>query len=77
MAERLQGGFYDRYGKRVLDLVLTVPAIVVLSPVLAVVAILVRLNLGTPVLFCQQRPGLGTRAFTAFQIPYHDRCARC
>jgi lipopolysaccharide/colanic/teichoic acid biosynthesis glycosyltransferase len=54
---------YSRFGKRLLDLALTVPALILLSPVIAAVALLVRLKLGSPVLFRQQRPGLGGSPF--------------
>jgi sugar transferase EpsL len=50
-------------GKRVLDLVLVVPALMLLAPLLAVIALLVRLKLGAPVLFQQQRPGLHGKPF--------------
>jgi lipopolysaccharide/colanic/teichoic acid biosynthesis glycosyltransferase len=50
-------------GKRALDLVITVPALIVLSPVMAVVAALVAWRMGHPVLFRQVRPGLGERPF--------------
>jgi lipopolysaccharide/colanic/teichoic acid biosynthesis glycosyltransferase len=49
--------------KRLLDLAVSVPALVVLSPVLAAVALLVRVKIGAPVFFRQQRPGLGGRPF--------------
>ncbi len=49
--------------KRVLDVVGASAALVVLSPLLAVVALLVRVRMGTPVLFRQQRPGRGGRPF--------------
>ena len=49
--------------KRAFDVALAVTALVVLSPVLAVVAALVRLRLGSPVLFRQVRPGRGERLF--------------
>ena len=49
--------------KRLLDLALAVPALVVLSPVIAVTAGLVRARLGSPVLFRQPRPGLHGRPF--------------
>ncbi len=55
--------FYRRFGKRLFDLVLTVPALIVLAPLLALVALAARLKLGTPVLFCQERPGLNERLF--------------
>lgn len=54
--------FPDR--KRVLDLVLTIPALVLSLPVQAVVATAVRLRLGSPVLFVQERPGLHGKPFT-------------
>jgi len=60
--------FYARYGKRILDLVLTAPALVVFLPALALVAVLVRLKLGSPVLFRQQRPGLHGQPFTLYKF---------
>ena len=50
--------------KRVVDVVGASLALVVLSPLLAVVALLVRARMGTPVLFRQERPGRGGRPFT-------------
>lgn len=49
--------------KRALDVVVSAAALIALSPVLAVVALLVRARLGTPVLFTQVRPGLHGRPF--------------
>ena len=43
--------------KRFFDLALTVPGLILISPVLAVIAIAVRIALGSPVLFRQRRPG--------------------
>jgi len=54
---------YRRIGKRVLDLGLTVPALVVLAPVGLTVGVLIRLKLGGPVLFRQVRPGRDGRVF--------------
>ena len=54
---------YKKNGKRLLDLALTSTALICLSPVLAAVAVLVRLKLGSPILFRQQRPGLRARPF--------------
>lgn len=54
---------YRRFGKRLLDLVLTIPTLILFIPVLAVLALLVRLKLGAPVFFCQQRPGLYGKPF--------------
>ncbi|MCP4168942.1 MAG: sugar transferase [Chloroflexi bacterium] len=55
--------FYLRCGKRCLDLLLTIPALILLSPLLAVIVTLVRLKLGAPVFFRQQRPGLHGKPF--------------
>ena len=49
--------FYEKYIKRFLDIILSGIALIVLSPVLLITAILVRSKLGSPVLFCQERPG--------------------
>jgi sugar transferase EpsL len=59
---------YRRVGKRLLDLTLTIPALILLSPVLALVAMLVRLTLGSPILFRQQRPGLHGQLFTIYKF---------
>ena len=59
---------YRVAGKRTLDLALTFLALVVLSPVLLGVALLVRLKLGSPVLFRQQRPGLNGRPFRIYKF---------
>jgi lipopolysaccharide/colanic/teichoic acid biosynthesis glycosyltransferase len=59
---------YRRFGKRALDLALAVPAFVLLLPVMLVVAVLVRVRLGAPVLFRQVRPGLGGQPFTMLKF---------
>src|SRR5687767_12533462 len=59
---------YLQRGKRLLDLLLTIPALIVLMPVLGALALLVRLTLGSPVLFRQQRPGLHGRPFTIYKF---------
>lgn len=56
------------FGKRLFDLVLTVPALVILSPVFVVLAFLVRLKLGSPILFRQIRPGLNERPFNMLKF---------
>ncbi|MEM7137044.1 MAG: sugar transferase [Myxococcota bacterium] len=55
--------FYRRFGKRALDLGLTIPALVVLAPVSLAVGIAVHGKLGAPTLFRQSRPGLGGTPF--------------
>jgi len=59
---------YYRLGKRLLDLAITIPALIILLPVLALVALLVRIKLGSPVLFRQQRPGLYGKPFTIYKF---------
>jgi sugar transferase EpsL len=59
---------YRSFGKHVFDFLAGCVLIVPLLPVLAVVAILVRLLLGTPVIFRQTRPGLHARPFTLFKF---------
>ncbi|WP_339317516.1 sugar transferase [Oceanobacillus sp. FSL W7-1304] len=61
-------GIYRRSVKRPLDFILSLFAIIVLSPVFLIVAILVRANLGSPVLFKQRRPGLNERIFTMYKF---------
>ncbi len=55
-------------GKRALDLLIVLPALVVLSPVIAALAALVRRKLGAPVLFKQVRPGLHGQPFTMYKF---------
>ncbi len=55
---------YKRCVKRCLDFILSLCGIIVLSPVLLVLAILVRVKLGSPVLFRQERPGRNEKIFT-------------
>jgi len=50
--------------KRIFDLVLTIPGIILISPVIVILAVLVRVKLGSPILFRQQRPGYKGRLFT-------------
>ena len=54
--------------KRLLDLLLAIPGVLVLSPLLAGLAILIRLRLGPPVLFLQTRPGYGGQPFTLYKF---------
>lgn len=68
MLAPVASSLYVRYGKRVLDLALTVPTVLVLSPILVVIALLVRWRMGSPVLFCQQRPGWHGEPFTLFKF---------
>lgn len=60
---RHKAGLYEKYIKRLLDVVLSGCALIVLSPLLVVTAILVRVKLGSPVIFCQERPGKDEKIF--------------
>ena len=60
--------FYTRVGKRMLDLSLTIPALVVLVPVGIAVGLATRVKLGSPVLFRQDRPGRDERVFSLFKF---------
>jgi lipopolysaccharide/colanic/teichoic acid biosynthesis glycosyltransferase len=59
---------YQKYIKRLLDIVLSGGALLVLWPVLLVVAILVRVKLGSPVIFCQERPGRDEKIFKLYKF---------
>lgn len=50
-------GFYEKYIKRILDVAFSAFALAGLSPILCIIAILVRVKLGSPVIFRQERPG--------------------
>lgn len=59
---------YRTMGKRAVDVVLASAALVVLSPVIGVVGVMVRVKLGSPVLFRQVRPGLRGRVFEMYKF---------
>lgn len=59
---------YRKYIKRLLDFILSLFAIIILSPVLLIVALLVRIKLGAPVIFKQKRPGLNEKIFTLYKF---------
>ncbi|SHJ79074.1 Sugar transferase involved in LPS biosynthesis (colanic, teichoic acid) [Dethiosulfatibacter aminovorans DSM 17477] len=59
---------YRRYFKRPMDFILSLIAIIVLSPVMLIVAVLVRTKLGSPVIFKQKRPGLNEKIFTMYKF---------
>lgn len=61
-------GFYEKYSKRILDFLLALTAIVILSPFILVTAVLVRMKLGSPVIFCQKRPGKDEKIFSMYKF---------
>lgn len=60
---RHKAGFYEKFVKRFLDIFLSGMALIILSPILFVTAILVRVKLSSPVIFCQERPGKDEKIF--------------
>lgn len=60
--------FYRRYAKRLFDVTIALMVLVLASPILLVTAVLVRLRLGSPILFTQQRPGHHGRPFTLIKF---------
>nr|MBO2504222.1 UDP-galactose phosphate transferase [Bacilli bacterium] len=63
-----KGGIYKRFIKRPMDFILSLIAIIVLSPIFLIVALLVKIKLGSPVIFKQQRPGLNEKIFTMYKF---------
>lgn len=61
-------GFYERYGKRLLDIVCALLALVVFSWLYVILAVLVRVKLGSPVLFTQPRPGKDEKIFKLYKF---------
>ncbi len=59
---------YGKYLKRLLDIVISVLALIILSPLLLVTALLVRVRLGSPVVFMQPRPGMNERIFYLYKF---------
>lgn len=63
-----KASFYEKYIKRLMDILLSGGALLVLSPVLLATAILVRTKLGSPVIFCQERPGKDEKIFKLYKF---------
>ena len=59
---------YDKYIKRLLDVILSGLLIIVLSPLLVIIGIAVLLNMGRPILFRQERIGKHEKRFTMFKF---------
>jgi lipopolysaccharide/colanic/teichoic acid biosynthesis glycosyltransferase len=59
---------YEQHGKRILDILCAVITLIVFSPVFLILALLVRVKLGSPVLFTQIRPGLHEQLFTIYKF---------
>ena len=61
-------GLYEKFIKRPQDLILSLGALILLSPIFLIVAILVRTKLGSPVIFTQERPGLHEKIFRMYKF---------
>ena len=59
---------YRKYFKRIMDILLSFIALMVFSPFLILIALLVRVKLGSPVLFRQDRPGMNEKIFTLYKF---------
>lgn len=61
--KNIKHGIYKKFFKRPIDLILVLLSIIILSPILLILAIWVRIKLGSPVIFKQRRPGLNEKIF--------------
>ena len=59
---------YQKYFKRLIDIICALAAIIVFSWLYIIVAVLVRIKLGSPVLFKQERPGMNGKIFTLYKF---------
>lgn len=60
--------FYQLFWKRILDILLSGIALIVLSPIILIVGILVRIKLGSPIIFKQERPGKSEKIFSMYKF---------
>lgn len=65
---RGKNGIYNRYIKRILDIICALLAFTATGPVYIIVAILVKIKLGSPVLFTQERPGKDEKIFKMYKF---------
>ncbi len=61
-------GLYNKYIKRILDILISLTFIVLFSWLYLILVILVRIKLGSPVLFCQERPGYNEKIFKLYKF---------
>ena len=59
---------YRKFVKRLLDVILALTAVIVLSPLFLIIAVLVKIKLGSPVIFKQKRPGKGEKIFCMYKF---------
>jgi len=61
-------GFYEKYFKRLFDFSVSLIAFILLFPFLVFIAVLIRIKLGSPIIFKQDRPGLNEQIFTLYKF---------
>ena len=59
---------YKKFFKRFLDIIISLISLIILSPVMLIVAILVRIKLGSPIIFKQERPGKNEKIFKLYKF---------
>lgn len=64
----MKKGLYEKFFKRLLDIILSFLAIILLSPIILMVSILVYFKLGSPVFFAQERPGKDEKIFKMYNF---------
>lgn len=60
--------FYRKYMKRLIDIIVSLAGIILLSPLFLVLAVLIRVKLGSPIIFKQKRPGMKEKIFTLYKF---------
>lgn len=68
MSAKGENIMYARYIKRMLDFILSLVALIILMPLMIIIWILVRIKLGKPAIFKQQRPGKNEKIFTLYKF---------
>lgn len=61
-------GLYGKYFKRPMDIILSLIGLIILSPILLIVGMLIRIKLGSPIIFKQKRPGLNEEIFIMYKF---------
>ena len=59
---------YGKFGKRLFDVLFSASLLIVLSPVILIIALIVYVKMGRPILFSQERPGLNEKIFTMYKF---------
>lgn len=65
---RVKKRFYERFVKRPQDFILSLIALIVLSPIFLIIAILIRIKLGSPIIFKQERIGVNDKIFNMYKF---------